>query len=240
MPRARRPWSEIRDEVRLLLRETVAADSFWSNTDLLTYANQAKDLRDLMLAEQDEGWNTEVFTAPLTSGVSYDLPEGAGEVKAVRLRTTVGGVTRSSAPLERSEGYANGRIVSGSSPSTWWGGRAALPSYRLLESSIELDRPAPNVTGSDLLVIELAGASTRLANDADKLSLRYPDLFETLLIYDIWDLAVGAEEAVSVEKDPTAMTRFSRFHRSYERMFEQWATTRAGGIQRARAWRLGD
>lgn len=240
MPRARRPWSDMRAEVRRLLRETVAADSFWADADLLDLFNQAKDLRDLMLAEQDEGWGTEVFTTALVADqVLYPLPEGSGEVTEVRFRSTAAGIVRSSPPLVRSEGFGGGRIVSGTTATgTWWW--RDLPTYRLLESAIELDRPPQIVNAGDLLTIGLAGASARVVSDGDKISLRYPDLMETLLIYDTWAMALGTEEARDLEPSQPARTRLDTFHRQYERMFEQWSTTRAGGRQRARAWRLGD
>ena len=91
MARARRVWSTMRTEVRRLLRETVAADSFWTDPELLDYFNHAIDLRVMILADQHEGWVTDTYDADLVANQNeYLIPEGTGRIKRILIVNTEG------------------------------------------------------------------------------------------------------------------------------------------------------
>ena len=83
-PRLRRPWSDIRAEIRRMIFETVAAESAWSDQLVLDAFNACKDRRELQLTNQHEGWSTEAIVTDVTAGENeYPLPENTGRVKRV-------------------------------------------------------------------------------------------------------------------------------------------------------------
>ena len=192
MARARRAWSTLRTEVRRLLRETTAAGSYWPDADLLDYLNHAIDLRVMQLAEQHEGWVTDTYDADLVANQGeYAIPEGTGRIKRVLIVATEGSASYEMA-LVRNERWSEGLYETGAAGAD--PGRGYRPDYRFKGEFVILS-PAPTFARTNGLKFEIEGAPARIAADGDKLDLRFPDSMETLLIYDVWDLAMGVEDS---------------------------------------------
>jgi len=225
MPRSRRAWSTMRDsDIRVLLRETVAATSFWSDAQLLLLFNAAMDLRVMQAAMVDEGWMTDQYTSGLVADQrEYPLPEGAGRVKRVSLKWTDGSVTRET-PLDRNDQWGqNVTHVAGSPGSI----SSYHPTYQLQANLILLE-PSPGFTRAASLMIDLESAPARLSADADKLDLRWPDVAETLLIYDTVILALAMEHSQGgTEAD--YVNHLRGFQREFESAFMEYITDRTEG-----------
>jgi len=190
MARARRAWSTIRDEVRTLLRETVTGDSYWSDAELLIYANLCQDMRVMQMVEAHEGWFTDRFEDDLVANQGeYTLPEGSDIVRRVLLKFPDTGLE---VPLVRNERWSDSVVNSSSGSVADLGG--AVPTYRLVGEVLLLE-PAPTVSRTDGLVIEIEGLPARITADGSKFDLKFPSMFETLVTFDIWDVACGVEDA---------------------------------------------
>ena len=235
MARARRVWSTMRTEVRRLLRETVAADSFWTDPELLDYFNHAIDLRVMILADQHEGWVTDTYDADLVANQNeYLIPEGTGRIKRILIVNTEGSATYE-APLNRNERFSESLYDTGTTGSI---GRDYTPSYRLKGEFLILE-PAPTTPRINGLKIEIEGAPGRITVDGDKLDLRFPDSMETLLIYDTWDLAMGVEDAQG-NTDEDARGRLRLFHRKLEAAWFDFTAVRSYGRIYSTPYLLGD
>ena len=235
MPRARRAWSTMRTELRRLLRETTAASSFWSDASLLDHFNQSMDLRVMQLAEAHEGWMTDTYDIDSIANQSeYAIPEGTGRIKRIMWVTQEGSATYET-PLTRDERFDRPLYEPGTSNAT---GRWYKPTYRLKGEYLILE-PAPSETVVDAIRIEPESAPARLAADGDKLDLRFPDVTETLLIYDSWDIAMGVEDAQG-NTDEDVRGRLRVFHRKYEAAFLEFTALRSFGRIYSTPYNLGD
>lgn len=207
--RARRAWSTIRGEIRTLLRETTSADSFWTDADLLVWANQTLDLRAMELMEAHEGYCTQAFEDDTVANQrEYALPEGTTRVRRVCLVYSDG---------EEIELSRNDRIGQDYYPSNNSGtGRYGVrPTYRLVDNLLYIEPPDPE-SRTDGLRIEIECLPSRLTADDSKLSLAYPDTMETLLTYDVWDVAMGVEDAQG-NVNEEVRGRLQRFHMKLEK-----------------------
>jgi hypothetical protein len=232
--RARRAWSTIRDEVRTLLRETTAADSYWSDAELLIYANLAMDFRVMQMLETHEGWFTDRFEDDLVANQGeYTLPEGTDRVKRILLKWPDTGLE---VPLTRNERWSDS-VVNGTSGSVADLG-GALPTYRLVGEVLLLE-PAPTVARTDGLVIEVEGLPARITGDASKFDLKFPSMFETLVTFDVWDVAYGVEDAQG-NADPSARGRLQVLHSKIEAAFLDAVQQRTFGRVFGRPFNLGD
>lgn len=185
-PRARRNWTTMLAEVRTLLHEPTAANSLWGDTELLQYFNSAMDMRSMEMCEAHEGWMTDPYTADLVANQpSYVLPEGAGRIKRVLIVMTSGS-TKIEYPLDRNQRWTQPARTTNTS------GLDCLPTYRMMGEALHLDPPyGKAVTGG--LKIEIEVSPARLTAGGDKLALRWPDIAESLLIYDTVILALAVE-----------------------------------------------
>jgi hypothetical protein len=235
MARARRAWSVMKGEVYELLRESEAT-SYWGASLLLILANQCMDLRAMDCADAHEGWMTDVIQTGLVANqVEYTLPEGTGRVKRVLRVFNPGASNEYEVPLVRNERWstpaAHGSSLIGTSKVT--------PQYRLVGELLFLE-PPPGQTVANGLKIEIETAPTRLTGDADKIDLAFPDITETLLVYDIWDLCVGVEQAQGNPVNADVVDRLKQFHRKYENRWIQYISTRSFGRTFSEPFYLGD
>jgi hypothetical protein len=234
MARARRAWSTIRDEVRTLLRETTAADSYWSDAELLIYANLCQDIRATQMLEAHEGWFTDRFEDDLVANQGeYTLPEGTDRVKRVLLKWSDTGLE---VPLIRNERWSDSVTNNAGGSVAVLGG--TLPTYRLVGEVLLLE-PAPTEARTDGLVAEIESLPARITGDASKFDLKYPSMFETLITFDIWDMALGVEDAQG-NVDTTVRGRLQTLHAKMEHAFSEAIQQRSFGRTFGRPYNLGD
>jgi len=220
--RSARNWSDIRSDIRTLLRETTGSTSFWSDAELLIYANTALDLRAYQLMDAHEGWLSERFTTDIVADQKeYTLPAGHDRVKRILLRFNEGSRSRE-IPLVRFERWSE-PMYEGSSST----GVGSVSSYRLVGNLIYLE-PPPTRNETNGLVIEMESLPDRLDEDTDTLDVRFPSFMETLLTYDTWDIALGVEDAQG-NVDPQTRGRLQRFHQKLEGMFNDVTAIRSHG-----------
>ncbi len=235
MPRVRRDWTAMRTELRRLLRETAAADSFWTDPELLDYFNHAIDLRVMHLAESHEGWVTDTFDIDLIADQGeYAIPEGTDRIKRV-LIVFVEGSSTFEVPLVRAERFSEPLYQT---TSTAVGRIGQVPTYRFKGEYLILE-PRPTVAVTNGLKIELEAAPARLAADGDKLDLRFPGNMETLLIYDAWDIALGVEDSQG-DVDEEKRGRLQAFHRKLEAAWFEITAQRSFGRVFSTPYYLGD
>lgn len=232
MPRTRRQWSALRADVRTLLRETTAATSFWDDPLLLQLFNQSMDMRVMELAEQHEGWVTETWDTNIVSGQGvYTLPEGTGRPKRIAIRLTDGPTTVEHT-LTRAERWS-GTLTTGTS--AVGGARGYQPTYRLVGNFIKLE-PAPNYSETDGLAIDFEYAPDRLVNDTDELDPSFPDVMESLLIYDTVVLAYELEDA----QGQGAPAGLMRARQEFAARFFDYTALRSQGRTFGTPWQQGD
>jgi hypothetical protein len=188
----------LRGEVRSLLRES--AEGYWTNAQLLEWANQSIDLRSMELGLAVEGYLTEEASDSIVSGTrNYAIPEGGGKIRRVLIVRDDGNGTYE-VPVPRDERWHSPsyRPTSAVSGSGW------RPTGRFVGSNLELTpTPRENITDGLRWEIECAGA--RLTGDASTLPLQFPDVAETLLIYDVVALALASENAqTELDKEYTS------------------------------------
>jgi hypothetical protein len=220
--RVRRTWSVMRAEIRRLLREEVEAASYWTNAQLLDLFNQSVDLRSVELMNTDEGWLRESTTITLSEATSsYAIPEGyVGRIpRVVLLYSTGDGVAE--IPLVRDERIATGVYHPPAAGGAGWGWR---PTVRLEGSNLIVEpRPASVTNLSIRLEVEAMGA--QLTADGSKLPLSFPDIAETLLIYDAVNLALATEHA-QTSLDNEYINGLLRFHADYEKAWKLYIDQR--------------
>lgn len=226
MARSRRQWSTLKAVIRRKLRETIAAKSYWSDTELLDYWNEAMDLRIMGLDLQHEGWCTQILKADLVANQrEYSWPEGAGKLRKVFLIKTTGAVVERFR-LDRDEKIDDGYILSNTTATvgvTGW-----LPTYRMVGELILLE-PAPTVSVTQGLELEGDFSAIFFDEDTDKLDLEFPVQLENLLIYDTCEQALAVEAAQGNLPNPESLTRMQRWHQRYEKIFDDWTATRTQG-----------
>jgi hypothetical protein len=223
----------IRTEIRTLLRETTSASSFWDDATLLYLFNACIDLRVMQLAMLDEGWVTDqVYTSLVSGQREYTLPEGAGRVKQVTLKYTLG-----SAQIERDLvrddqwGTDMAHGIGATSITNY------QPTYQLSANLILLE-PKPMFALTDALQIDLEAAPARISADADKIDLRFPDVMETLLVYDTVVLALSQENSQSNQPE-NYVNAMQSFQQQYEATFMEYASDRTEGLTFGRPYRQG-
>lgn len=236
MPRSRRTWATIRDnDIRVLLRETVAAESFWTDAQLLVLFNSAMDRRAVQLGILDEGWITSQHYSSLVANQrEYALPEGAGRVKRVSLKWTEGSVTYE-IPLDRNDRWGQAAIHVTGSPGSI---NSYRPTYQL-QSNLILLEPAPGFNLAGALMIDLESAPTRLSSDTDKLDLAFPDVIETLLVYDTVILALAIEHSQG-DTPSGYLNHLRSFRDELEKEFVEYCSDRTEGRVFGRGQRLAD
>lgn len=235
MPRARRPWSQLRPEIYELLREpaTPDGDAYWSHAAILQYFNHCMDLRSMQLGEQHEGWITEPFSTDLVAGQSeYTMPEGSGRIKRVLIVFNQGGL-KSSIPLIRAERWSEPLFEAGSTATTVGG---SVPTYRVMKNLIFLE-PAPSENRADALKIELEAAPDRIVADVDKLDPLWPDIAETMLQYDTAVLALSVEGSQGNEAQIASL---KNLRDEYAAMFFEYTAVRTFGRIFSSPYYLGD
>lgn len=233
-PRARLAWSDIRDSyIRVLLQEITSTASFWSDANLLMLANLAIDKRVVQMLEMDEGWFVRrSYTNLVKNQDEYTLEEGTDGIRRILIAYPIdSSTTEDEIPIQRDERYDKG-VYKGTSGGTGW-----QPSYRLLSELLYLD-PAPPVSKTAGLVIEYESLPARLTGDASKVDLAFPSMFETLLVYDVVELAFAMEESMGepVERDE----KLKMIHLTYEHAFLRACRRRSYGHTYATPFYLGD
>ncbi len=235
MARARRPWAELRAEVKRLLGP-VGDDPFWTRELLADLFNAEKDLREMQLEDVHEGFSVRAFVTdlvvpPTGQPAAYLIPLHAGRFKRVLRRFQDG----SEVPLERNE-----QLQGGSTLGYLGGDLSYVPSYRLMGAYLVLD-PPPGVPESGGLKIEMEECSSRIESDGDYLPAGWPLILETLLVLDTAGAAFdveAAQDVVSQVRDKV-MTPLVGRQRRMEATFLQWIETRSAGVQSVEPFCLG-
>lgn len=236
MPRGRRTWGDLKAAVRRRLRETNAALSYWSDTDLLDYANFSMDMRSMQLDDAHEGWNADVLVTDIVAEQrEYTWPEGSGRVLRVFLVHTLDGNTFKM-QLDRDEKRA---VDIQSHVTSTVGTRGYRPTYRLLGELLLLE-PAPTEDVTSGLEIEITNAPLFFEKDDSKLDLRYPVQLEEVLILDITEMALSVEAQMGNLPDPDSLTRIQRLRREYEAHWSNWIEVRSESTVRGHAMHWGD
>lgn len=195
LPRIRRPWSTIRSEIRILIRETV--EGFWTNADLLVFANLSMDKYVMLMILEDEGWMSDTFQTDLTAGeIKYALPEGTGTVKQVGIVFHPGAPDEYVEYLVRDDKLATGQAVGSEHYFSVENGDR--PTFRIVGNLLYLSRP-PDRTVVNGLQIEAEFAPARLTGDSSVFDKRFPDVFETMVTYDVAITALEIEAAQGQE-----------------------------------------
>lgn len=234
-PRTRRAWSDIRDtDIRPLLLETTAAESLWTDADLLLYANLVQDQRALeMMAESEGWWRDRVTTNLVADQKEYELLEGVDGLERILIKPS--STSEIEVPLERWERWGEPTDLSSSSIT---GSLIALPTVRIVGELIYLEPPpSTNVTAG--LIMEYRALPARLTGDASQLDLRWPSAYETLLVLDVVSMAFSVEDAQG-NVDPALIGRMERTRRAYESAFKKLTQRRLRAKHYSQKYYLGD
>ena len=236
MPRGRRTWATMRAAIRRRLRETTAGLSYWSDTDLLDYANFSLDMRSMEMDEAHEGWTGDVLRTTLVAGQrEYEWPEGTGRVLRVFIVHTVGD-EQTRHQLDRDEKHS-ADIHSRTGIAV--GVEGYRPTYRLLGELLILE-PAPTETVTNGLEIEITNAPAFFADDNAKLDIRFPVQLEELLILDVTEMALAIEQQQGNAPNEGTRTMLQNLRRQYEAFWQDWIAVRARSTVRGHMMQWGD
>jgi hypothetical protein len=234
--RVREDWATIRTGVRLLLRETDAASSYWSDATLLMLFNDALDQRALEMIEEDEGWSVDEFTADLVAGQrEYALPEGGDRVRRVWFIYDHGGM-RDEYEIRRDERPFDG-MSHGNSGYSVTGG-FYRPTFRIQGDLLILE-PRPDSSATAALRVEYEGLQGKIVGDAGKIPLRYPVATETLLKYDT-AIKARALENNADKPDADFITGLTVERSLIEAAWKQFIKKRTTSVIFSRPMDLGD
>jgi hypothetical protein len=87
-------------------------------------------------------------------------------------------------------------------------------------------------------MIDAEDAPARLAADGDMIDLSFPDIMETLLVYDTVVLALAMEHSMgNLPEDYT--NQIKEFRDAFEAIFLDYCSDRTEGFVRGRPFRLG-
>lgn len=221
--RTRRTWDEIKAEIYRNLREAEAEAPTFEPELLLDLWNESKDLREMEMCDQHEGFFVRRFTTDIVipsadQPAQYDIPEDAGRVKRV-LRIFEDGSERA---LIRDEKYSETveRSATGS-------GDGYTPTFRLMGNRIVLE-PPPTFAQAAGLAIEMEQATERFADDSSVLDDDWPVYAESLLILDTVIAAFDTEETQE-GADPQVISGFRRRRNAYEARWWQFCAERTRG-----------
>lgn len=230
MARVQRKWSELEAEIFRRLRETKGS-SYWSdgtNDQILDFANQAKDMREMEMHNAYEGYGLVSYTADLVQDQAlYAMPSGGSRVWRI-FRVFSDG---SEKPLVRYE-----RITHGLDASFVHTGDQYFPTYRMVGNQIKLE-PSPGEAIAAGLRIEVEEASARFSGPDSLLPADWPILSETLIVLDTVLLALSHEDS----EDPGAIdvTRSLREREGYASRWNQYIETRTRGLVTGERFSLG-
>ena len=219
--------------MRTVLGEDTAADSTWSDAELLTYANTALDLRYAEMFDAQEGWLTTAITVNVVAGTaSYAIAAGANAVRRVS-RVIVSGGTTTKIPLNRDEKWHDTETTAGgSNTATDW-----VPTYRLVGANIAFD-PVPAFSQTGGIEIETDPFPARLVDVNSTLRDADPDILEALLVYDVAWLAMASEGSVGKAEEGFD-NHILGVRAQLERAFRSVIEKRDQGIVRTRPVRRG-
>lgn len=196
MPRAKETWTNLLAQIRLLLGETTAASSAWTDALLLLLWNHSMDLRFGQMADVQEDWFTDPINISLVANqASYTLEAGSNSVKRVLRVRTEGGIT-TKVPLRRDERWMDGEVSSGASNTS----SEYLPSYRLQGGNLILN-PAPAFAESNGIQVETEPFPAHFTTGSDTLPASYPDLLQTLLVWDTACAAIRVEASLGEDSE---------------------------------------
>jgi hypothetical protein len=196
MPRAKKTWTNLLVDIRLLLGETTAANSAWSDALLLLLWNVQIDLRSGQLADVQEDWLSSTISLSLVANqAAYALPAGSNSVKRVLRVVTEGGVTRK-IPVPRFEPWMDEEISSGATNSA----TGYAPTYRLLGGNLILS-PAPGFSLASGIEVETEPFIDHFTGGSDALPASYPDILETLLKVDTAVAAIRIEGSLGEDSE---------------------------------------
>lgn len=219
MARVRRPWSQLKAEIYLLLRQQEATSRFSAEL-LLACWNENKDLREMELGDQEEGvfvrrFYTDIVVPPVNEPALYKFPPQISRLRRV-LRIFEDGDEK---PLDRFERIGEGvaRNYSGSRD-------LYLPTFRLMDDSIVLE-PPPDFTQTDGLAFEAEVPPDLFADNMSMLSDSWPIYAETLLVLDTAISALDTEENQAGNSQEIISGIWRRRER-YEKRWELYTAAR--------------
>jgi hypothetical protein len=229
MARTRRSWSELRTEIRLLLNDE-GSNPFHSDADLLLLFNQCKDLREMHLFEQHEGWGVYRYTDNIVAGQQeYALPEETARIRTVFVVDSGGDIKKAIHQDRQFTGtYLGDNTQSGYHTFT----------YSLKDNHLFLyPCPSSSVTGG--LQLELEAATDRIANDNDKLPDSWPPFVETLLCLDTAVSALEAQATGEGDQGESQINWLIRRRGRYEDQWDSFTAARTTSYITSPGWNQG-
>jgi len=232
--RQRRTQGQMAAEVRRMLRETVTAESYWTDQDILDAMNRCIDFRTLEMAEEHEGW----FVAQLVTDIvanqrEYEMPTNAGRPRRIGLRFTSG------SSVTEFDLWRDDRLgadySTGSGPFYGYGVR---PTVRTVGNLLLLE-PPPTMAQAQGLLVETEVAPPRLVDANSTIPDPFPDLFENLLVHDCFDDLVGIEDAQG-NVNEQARGRIQIRHQALVKAWRNYTPLRMDARVLGRAFSMGD
>lgn len=234
MPRAKETWTNLLAQIRLILGETTAASSQWTDALLLLLWNHSSDLRFGQMADVQEDWFTDPISINLVANqAAYALAAGSNSVKRVLRVITTGGVTRK-IPIRRDENWIDVEVSSGD-PNV---SETYLPSYRLRGGNLVLN-PAPGFALTGGIEVETDPFPAHFTTGTDTLPASYPDILQTLLVWDTACAAIRVEGSLGEDGDGGYMNHLLAQRAELEQQFVKFIEKRQQTPMRTRAFGYG-
>lgn len=230
MTRARRAWSDLRDDVRRLLNDEDTTSPAVTNSDLLALFNECKDYREMHLFTQSEGYGVQRYSADIVAGQQeYALPEESAAIRTVFIKDSGGAYKRA---IQQDRQYTGGYLGDDT--------QAGVNqfTYQLLDNHMFL-YPCPSESVTDGIQYHLESATDRIANDSDKLPDSWPPFIETLLVLDTAIAALEMQATAEGDLGESQITFLIRRRGRYEDLWDDYTASRTTSLVCSQGWNQG-
>lgn len=192
--------------VRNLLNQPNAANSFWSDAEIVAYLNEAIRMYFLEVTNNDEGFWTKTANLDIVANTeTVALPTDCFEIKAVYKAVTNGYVVLPYRNAE-SDSYTT---LGGTS------GDVYFPSYYFRENSIVL-RPVPNFSQTAGLSVEYIYFPDMLQNSGDTMSNNMLPIFRQLIeMYAVYKAKLKESLTNGVDMTPVAKANLGEIYKLF-------------------------
>ena len=228
-----RSRSELVTEVRRFIHEPDSSNSGWDDAEIIDWLNRSLRRREMQLYNTAENYGFAIYDLNMEADQPfYEIPTQGVRLKRVLRRDTTNGLYYT---LDREEQIdkvtqdnTNGPLVDTS---------LYIPTYRVLNNSIELTPPPPaDITNG--LRIEVEEAGSLLTTDASTLPDSFPFYVEDLLVYDTVKGLYAAEGSLASEEQDSEWQLLRTIAQEYELAWQEYIRNKTFSQTRADGWTL--
>jgi hypothetical protein len=194
-------------DVRDLLNQPDASNSFWSDSSLTNYINEGVRIYYAEVVQNMEGQWGKNASLDIVSGVeTVNLPSDCYEVKGVWKVISSGRV-----PLPYQNNISDGVLTSGGGS----GSESYFPAYSFQENKLKLN-PVPDYSETGGLYLEYVYLPEVLLNPGDTMSANVVPLFKHVVVmYAVYKAKVKESLVSGANTAALALDNFNKIYQQF-------------------------